>query len=219
MRGSKLPNMKLTKFGHACVRLEKDARSLVIDPGAMTPESGILDGAEAVLITHEHFDHFEADRLLTAAAEDPRMTIFTCPGVARHLTQFGDRVRVVGNGDVLSAAGFEVSVVGEKHHFSHPDVPPVDNIGFLIDGEVFHPGDALTVLDVSTLLVPGQAPWMTVPDMIAYLRRMRPHRAYAIHDGLINDWGIKVLESVLNAEAQRLGADIRRLKPGESVEL
>ncbi|ASU82597.1 hypothetical protein CDO52_07175 [Nocardiopsis gilva YIM 90087] len=28
---------------------------------------------------------------------------------------------------------FEVSVVGEKHHCSHPDVPPVDNVGFLDD--------------------------------------------------------------------------------------
>lgn len=212
--------MKLTKFGHACVRLEKDARSLVIDPGAMTPEPGILDGAEAVLITHEHFDHFEADRLITAAAKEPRLTIYTCSGVARHLTQLSDRVRVVGNGDVLSAAGFEVLVVGEKHHFSHPDAPPVDNVGFLIDEEVFHPGDALTILDdVPTLLVPGQAPWMTVPDLISYLRRLRPDRAYAIHDGLINDWGIQVLESALSAEAERLGADIRRIKPGESVEL
>lgn len=211
--------MKLIKFGHACVRLEKDTRSLVIDPGAMTPEPGIMDGAEAVLITHEHFDHFEADRLITAAAKDPRLTIYTYPGVARHLTQLSDRVRIVGNGDEFSVAGFEVSVVGEKHHFSHPDVPPVDNVGFLIDEAVFHPGDALTVLDVSTLLVPGQAPWMTVPDLISYLRRMNPDRAYAIHDGLINDWGIQVLESVLSAEAERLGADIRRLKPGESVEL
>lgn len=212
--------MKLTKFGHACVRLEKDAQSLVIDPGAMTPEPNILDGAAAVLITHEHFDHFQADRLVAATAQDPHLTIYTCPGVARHLAQLRDRVQVVGNGDVFSVAGFEVAVVGEKHHFSHPDAPPVDNVGFLIDGEVFHPGDALTdVLDVSTLLVPGQAPWMTAPDLIAYLRRIRPRRAYAIHDGLINDWGIQVLESVLSSEAERLGADIRRLKPGESVEL
>lgn len=212
--------MKLTKFGHACVRLEKDARSLVIDPGVMTPEPDILDGVEAVLVTHEHFDHFEADRLVTATAKDPQLTIYTCPGVARHLTQLSDRVHVVGNGDEFSVAGFEVAVIGEKHHFSHPDAPPVDNVGFLIDGEVLHPGDALPdVLNVSTLLVPGQAPWMTVPDLISYLRRIRPRRAYAIHDGLINDWGIHVLESVLNSEAERLGADIRRLKPGESVEL
>ncbi len=212
--------MKLTKFGHACVRLEKDTRSLVVDPGAMTSEPGILDGAEGVLITHEHFDHFEADRIVAAAAKNPELSIYTCSGVIRHLVQIRDRVHMVGNGDLFSVAGFEVAVVGEKHHFSHPDVPPVDNVGFLIDGEVLHPGDALTdVLDVPTLLVPGQAPWMTVPDLISYLRRIRPRRAYAIHDGLINDWGLQVLDSVLTSEAKRLGADIRRLKSGESVEL
>ncbi len=55
-------NMKLAKFAPpACVRLEKDAQSLVIDPGAMTPDQNILDGAKTVLITHEHFHHFEED--------------------------------------------------------------------------------------------------------------------------------------------------------------
>jgi len=215
-----MQNVRLTKFGHACVRLEKDDRTLVIDPGVMTSEAGaVMAGAEAVLITHEHFDHFDADRLLIAAAEDPRLVVYTCAGVARHLDQLGDRVRVVGDGDVFAVAGFNVTIAGAKHHFSHPDVPPVDNVGFLIDEEVFHPGDALTILDVPTLLVPGQAPWMTVPDLISYLRTVTPRRAYAIHDGLINEWGIQVLESVLQGEAERLGADIRRLKPGESVEL
>lgn len=211
--------MKLTKFGHACVRLEKDSRAVVIDPGAMTPEAEALTGADAVFVTHEHFDHLDAARLRAAAAGDPALTVYTCPGAARHLAELGDRVRVVGDGDLFSVAGFEVAVVGEKHHFSHPDVPPVDNVGFLVDNEVFHPGDALTVIDVPTLLLPGQAPWMTVPDMIDYLRTMAPRRAYAIHDGLINDWGISVLESVLDSEAARLGVEIRRLAPGESVQI
>lgn len=138
----------MTKYGHACVRLEKHSRALVVDPGAMTPEPEALEGAEAVLITHEHFD---AGRL----REHPGLPVYTCPGVARHLTEFGDRVRVVEDGDVLDVAGFRMTVVGEKHHVSHPDVPPVDNVGFLVDGEVFHPGDALTVVEVPTLLVQG----------------------------------------------------------------
>lgn len=74
--------MKLTKIDHACVRLEKDSRSLVIDPRAMTDESEILNSAEAVLITHEHFDHFEADHLFTAAARNPSLAIYTCREVA-----------------------------------------------------------------------------------------------------------------------------------------
>jgi len=54
--------MRITKWGHACVRLERNGRAIVIDPGAMT-DPDVLTGAEAVLITHEHFDHFEPSRL------------------------------------------------------------------------------------------------------------------------------------------------------------
>ncbi|HEX6499842.1 MAG TPA: MBL fold metallo-hydrolase [Micromonosporaceae bacterium] len=211
--------MRITKFGHACVRLEKGSRGIVIDPGVMTPEAGAIAGVDGVLVTHEHFDHFDARRLSDAVAENPELTVYTCPGVARHLGELGDRVRVVHDGEVVAVAGFDVTVLGEKHHVSHPDVPPVDNVGFLIDGAVFHPGDALTVIDVPTLLVPGQAPWMTTPDVIRYLRQVRPQRGYAIHDGLLNEWGLKVLDGVLASEAERLGAEIRRILPGESVEV
>jgi L-ascorbate metabolism protein UlaG (beta-lactamase superfamily) len=206
--------MRITKFGHACVRLLKNGAAIVIDPGRMTPEPDALTGAEAVLITHEHFDHFDPERL-----RGSRSAVYTPAGVARHLSAFGDRVHVVRGGDHFSVAGFEISVVGDKHHFSHPDVSPVDNVGFLVDGEVLHPGDALTVVDAPTLLLPGQAPWLTVPDMIGYLRRMAPHRAYAVHDGLLNEWGLKVLDDVLAGEAERAGADVRRLRPGQSVEV
>jgi len=77
------------------------ARSVVIDPGVMTQEPGAVAGVEAVLVTHEHFDHFEADRLLTAVADDARLVVYTCPGVARHLGQLGDRVI---NGEVSTPA-------------------------------------------------------------------------------------------------------------------
>ncbi|MEV0978504.1 MBL fold metallo-hydrolase [Streptomyces sp. NPDC049915] len=206
--------MRLTKFTHACVRLEKDARAIVVDPGVLTEEPEAYEGAEAVLVTHEHFDHFDADRLRDLGSD-----IYTCAGVAHRLGDLGERVHVVRVGDRFRVAGFEVSVVGERHHPSHPDVPPVDNVGFLVDGEVFHPGDALTVVDAPTLLLPGQAPWLTVPDMIRYLRRMAPRRAYAVHDGLLNDWGLKVLDDVLAMEAERAGRQYRRLRPGESVDL
>ncbi|MGW4720748.1 MBL fold metallo-hydrolase, partial [Nocardia sp. NPDC004260] len=47
--------MRITKFGHACVRLQHNGRSIVIDPGLMTPEPEALIGADAVLVTHQHF--------------------------------------------------------------------------------------------------------------------------------------------------------------------
>ncbi|MCO6006039.1 MBL fold metallo-hydrolase [Actinoallomurus purpureus] len=211
--------MRLTKLGHSCVRVRKDDRTLVIDPGGLTPQGDAFAGAEAVLITHEHFDHYAADRLRKALADDPRLTVYTCRAVAADLGDLGDRVRAVGEGDALTIAGFEVAVAGQKHEIVHPDVPRVENIGFLIDGEVFHPGDAFTVLEVPTLLVPGQAPWMKAPEMIEYLRAVTPRRAFAVHDGLLNEFGLGLLDNQLKGEGERQNADFRRLQPGESVDI
>jgi L-ascorbate metabolism protein UlaG (beta-lactamase superfamily) len=213
--------MRLTKLGHACVRLRKDDRTLVIDPGALTPEGDAFAGADAVLITHEHFDHFEAERLRQAMLENPRLEVLTCSAVATSLADLGARVRTVGNGDALKVADFEIAVLGEKHEVTHPDVPPVDNIGFLVDGEVFHPGDAFTIpaVTVPTLLTPTNAPWMKATEMYAYLREIDPARAYSIHDGLVNDVGLMLIDSQLGGEAERTGKDYRRLQPGESIDL
>jgi L-ascorbate metabolism protein UlaG (beta-lactamase superfamily) len=213
--------MRLTKLGHACVRITDEDRTLVIDPGGLTPEADAIAGAQAILLTHEHFDHYEADRLRQALAADPLPTVYTCRGLATQLADLGDRVRAVGNGDALRIAGFDVAILGEKHEVVHPDVPPVDNVGFLIDGTIFHPGDAFTVpgVPVPTLLVPAQAPWMKAPEMFAYLREIRPDHAFAIHDGLVNEVGLALMESQLTGEGERQNADFRRLKPGESFDL
>jgi L-ascorbate metabolism protein UlaG (beta-lactamase superfamily) len=213
--------MRLTKLGHACVRLQKDERTLVIDPGAFTPEGDALDGADAVLVTHEHFDHFDPDRLRRAMAENPALEVWTSRVVAENLADLGGRVHEVGHEDAVTVAGFDVHVYGRDHEILHPDVPPIPNTGFLIDGEVFHPGDALTVPSepVRTLCLPGNAPWMKVPELFLYTREVRPERAFVIHDGLLNDNGLGVMETAVTNAGKQLGKDFRRLKPGESVEL
>ena len=63
--------MRLTKLEHACVRLEKDGATLVIDPAAWSMPRA-LEGASAVLVTHEHFDHFDCGRPARRAHRRPR---------------------------------------------------------------------------------------------------------------------------------------------------
>ncbi|MBW8484030.1 MBL fold metallo-hydrolase [Actinomadura parmotrematis] len=212
--------MRLTKLGHACVRLQKDDRTLVIDPGAFSGDD-LYAGAEAVLITHEHFDHFDPDALRAAVAADPRLQVWTSRTVAQNLADLGGRVHEVGHGDAVTVAGFDVHVYGEDHEILVPDVPPIPNTGFLVDGDVFHPGDALTVPGepVRTLCLPGNAPWMKVPELYQYTRVVAPERAFVIHDGLLNDIGLTVMSSHVEAAGKEQGKDFRRLAPGESVDL
>jgi L-ascorbate metabolism protein UlaG (beta-lactamase superfamily) len=211
--------MRLTKLTHACVRLKKDDRTLVLDPGKLTREADALDGADAILITHEHLDHLDVDRMHAVMSERPGLEIYTCRAVADQLS--GLRTRVLGDGDAVTIAGFEVAVIGQKHEVIHPDVPPIENIGFFVEDTVFHPGDAFTVpgRPVPTLLVPTNAPWMKNTEMIGYLREVAPERAYSVHDGLVNDIGLQIIDGNLGGEGKQQGKDFRRLAAGESLEL
>jgi len=212
--------MLLTKLGHACVRLEQEGRTLVIDPGAFT-EPEAMRGAEAVLITHEHWDHFQEDRLRAAVDADPGLRVWTLQSVASQLDGLGDRLHVVGEGDRFSAAGLDVEVHGQLHEQIHPEIPRVTNIGFRIDGRVFHPGDALTVPDapVDTLLLPVHAPWSRLSEIIDYVREVAPQRAYRMHDALLSEAGLSVVDRLLGDGGPGTGADYGHLGAGESVRL
>ena len=212
--------MELIKHGHACVVLCEGERRLVLDPGAFTDPSA-LDGASAVLVTHEHPDHFVADRIRAALDADPALEVWTNGSVAGQLEGLGGRVHVVGHGDAVTVAGFEVTVHGELHAQVHPEIPQVKNVGFLVDGQVFHPGDALTVPDepVATLLLPLHAPWSKASEVIDYVRAVHADQAYAVHDGLLNDTGLSLMGGLLGERGPGTPTPFSRLAPGDSVEL
>ncbi|MFJ3977183.1 MBL fold metallo-hydrolase [Streptomyces sp. NPDC090021] len=208
--------MKLTKRLHSCVQLEKDGRTLVIDPGAFSePDAGL--GADALLVTHEHPDHFEEGRLRAALDANPAAGLWTLRSVAERLAPaYPGRVHTVGHGDTFTAAGFEVQVHGELHAVIHPDIPRVTNVGYLVDGSLFHPGDALTVpgVPVETLMVPVHAPWNKVSEVIDYLREVKPRRALDIHDAYLADIARPVYDFALDKLG---GTDHGRLTAGDST--
>jgi L-ascorbate metabolism protein UlaG (beta-lactamase superfamily) len=212
--------MRLTKLGHSCVRLEKDGAVLVIDPGGWSG-AGVLSGASAVLVTHEHPDHLDADEVRAAMAGDPGLELWTNATVAGQFGDFGARVHAVDHGDTFTAAGFDVHVYGHDHAQIYREIPIVLNTGFAVDGEVFHPGDSLTVPEdrVPTLLVPLAAPWLKASEMIDYAREVAPQRAYAIHDAILNANGLELMERMLQLAAKPSGAAFSRLEPGSTVDL
>ncbi|MFI5831316.1 MBL fold metallo-hydrolase [Streptomyces sp. NPDC051578] len=210
--------MKLTKRLHSCVQLEKDGRVLVIDPGAFSePDAGL--GADVLLVTHEHPDHFEEGRLRAALDANPEAGLWTLRSVAEKLAgAYPGRVHTVGNGDAFEAAGFEVRVHGELHAEIHPDMPRITNVGYLVDGSLFHPGDALTVPGepVETLMLPVHAPWNKIAEVIDYVREVKPRRAIDIHDAYLADLARPVYDNVLAALG---GTDHGRLTAGQAKDL
>ncbi len=213
--------MRLTKLGHSCVRLEKDGVVLVIDPGTYTDAAAALAGATTVLVTHEHPDHFDADAIRAALRASPELTLGANRSITAQFSEFGQRVYETRHGDALSVAGFSVHVYGVDHALIHRDIPLVVNNGFLVDGELFHPGDSYTIPaePAGTLLLPISAPWLKAGEMIDYFRAVAPARGYAIHDGILNEAGLALMTRMMDVAATPSGAQVSRLEPGTSVDL
>ncbi len=211
--------MLLTKFGHSCVRLEKDGARLVIDPGVWAGPD-VLAEASAVLITHEHADHVDDEAVRAALTADPGLRLWASETVARQYAEFSGRVQVVHHGDSFDAAGFGVRVYGSEHAVVDKAIPIVPNTGFAIDGEIFHPGDSFTVPEdkIPTLLLPVSAPWLKFSDIADYIRAYAPERGYWIHDALLNTKGANLMTNLLNLVPTAAGP-ASFLVPGTTIEV
>jgi L-ascorbate metabolism protein UlaG (beta-lactamase superfamily) len=188
--------MRITKFGHSCVRLEHDGTSVVLDPGMFT-ELEALDGADAVLVTHEHPDHYLPDHLRRTDAP-----VFTIEVVAAKIREdapdVAERLTVVAPGESFDP-GIPAVAVGELHAVIHPDLPRFYNSGYLFtlgDTTVYHPGDSLTVPEetVDVLCVPVCAPWMRAADGIDFARAVGAPRNLAIHDRIYSEAGLRIVD-------------------------
>jgi L-ascorbate metabolism protein UlaG (beta-lactamase superfamily) len=213
--------MQLTKLGHACVRLDKDGGRLVIDPGIWSGPDA-LAGAAAVLVTHEHADHLDADVVRAALTAEPGLQLWTNASVADQFADFGGRVHTVDHGDTFTAAGFDVHVYGSEHAEIMAGIPIIANTGFAVDATVFHPGDSFTVPEdhVPTLLLPVSAPWLKFAETAAYAREVAPSKGgYAIHDSLLSAQGIGLTGNLLQLVTKEGAPSFTRLEPGTTVEL
>lgn len=198
--------MKITKYTHACVRLEEAGRVLVIDPGEWT-EAEALNGAHAILVTHEHGDH----------VDPPRLAAFGVPVFAPEGADIsGLDVTWVASGQVFDAAGFRIQAVGARHAFIYGGAPDCPNLGYVVDEGLYHPGDALVVADqpIETLLVPAQAPWLKLLEAIDFVRAIGPRRTFPIHDAGLSERG---LASVNAWHGRMTDNGYRWLAPGETA--
>lgn len=207
--------MKITKLAHACLLVEMPApasRTVLFDPGSFSTEyikAANLQFLDDIVITHEHFDHFDKDMVVQLVKQFPNVLIVAPQPVV-------DALQTAGVAASTSPA--EGLQLFESPHESLAPMgvaPPEIGVHYL--DVLSHPGDSHHFTETKQILaLPVTAPWGSTIEAIKLADQLKPKIIIPIHDGFwIESWRIQMYGSMAKYFA---GQGIEFIQPvnGES---
>ncbi|TFD28942.1 MBL fold metallo-hydrolase [Cryobacterium cryoconiti] len=212
--------MKLTKLEHAALVLDKGGRRLFVDPGSFTSPLTDTARAAAIVITHEHPDHWTPEQLDRIISMNPDIPIFGPAGVAAAAPDYP--VTVVAAGDTVVAEPFTLRFFGGTHAVIHETIPVIDNLGVLVDDELYYGGDSFALpegVTVQTLAVPAGAPWLKISEVMDYVLALAPRRTFPTHEMGLSRGGKDLSNARIKWATEQNGGDFLPLEPNESLDL
>lgn len=92
--------------------------------------------------------------------------------------------------------------------------------GYFIAGELFYPGDAYTnpEKEVLVLALPVAGPWCKASDSIKYAKKIKPSKAFPVHDAVLNADGITLTHGLFSGQLAAANIEFVALKNGESAD-
>jgi L-ascorbate metabolism protein UlaG (beta-lactamase superfamily) len=212
-------DMRVTKFEHATLTIVDMGRTLIIDPGSFTAPLGELEDVVAIVLTHEHADHWTADHLDRILGMFPGTPIFAPEGVSTAAAAYD--ITVVHPGDVVQVDPFRLEFFGGRHALIHESIPVVDNVGVLVNDDFYYPGDSYAVPEgrsVKLLAAPVGAPWLKIGEAMDFVLAVAPRRVFATHDMTLSVSGRDMGRARLGWAAEQNGGELVVLNPGDATE-
>lgn len=190
--------MKISKYLHSCLVFELDGYKLLFDPGKFSFAEGevtaeMFKDVNAVVITHIHPDHYDADILKQILALSGAVVITN--------TQIGadlDKAGIVYTIFEEGAANFGPFILKAFPVAHEPimDNPLPQMTGFIINDKVLHPVDSmedklLEYKGIELLLMVTMAPFANEPRISGFADRLQPKQILPVHDGYAKEFFIK----------------------------
>jgi L-ascorbate metabolism protein UlaG (beta-lactamase superfamily) len=179
--------LTLSKFRHSCLLIQIGDARILLDPGVFSAGFETLTDLTAVLITHQHFDHLDVDRLEELLEANPQAELIADKASAAQLAEKGLKAKAVTGGQALSVGGVPIAVYGGEHAQIAPGIPVPPNVGYAIDGRFAYAGDAYMTPPepVQVLAIPTAAPWLRVADTVGFLQKAKPEAVVPVHEALL----------------------------------
>lgn len=216
--------MRIQKYLHSCLLLEEGGKKLLIDPGAFSFIEGNtspkdIGPVDAILISHEHTDHYFPEALKEFCAMKPTK-IIAPKWIMPKLEEEGLTCQVIEEGDTLKVAGFSIEAF-ESSHERLPKAGP-GHLGFMINSKLFFPGDSFSLQSVENcevLALPISGPFLTLVDALEYAHLIGPKKVIPVHDGILKDFYLERIHKQCKEYLAEKEIDFLPLKLGESTDI
>jgi L-ascorbate metabolism protein UlaG (beta-lactamase superfamily) len=211
--------MHITKYEHACLVVEEQGQKLVIDPGQFTTSFQDFSNIVAVVVTHVHGDHLNAETLQKIVAANPAVQIFTTTEVVAQIPNLP--TTAVTSGATATVAPFNLEFFGAQHAEIHVAIPRIQNVGVIVNDTLYYPGDSFTAPNrpVRLLAMPTSAPWLKASEIIDFLRIVKPTQAFATHNALLSDIGHNMMNGFVKRTCAEHDGTFTYLKPGDTIDV
>jgi L-ascorbate metabolism protein UlaG (beta-lactamase superfamily) len=187
--------MRISHLGHSCLLVEYDDTRILLDPGTFSDDFDFVEDVDAIVVTHQHPDHVDVDRLPALLKGNPDARLLVEPSTVEVLAAAGVTAEPFAAGESASFGSVTVTGVGGLHAVIHREIPRIANTGIVLTAEgsptVFHPGDMIdTAPDgIDLLAVPLAAPWCAFKETAEFVRSVAAPIAVPIHDAIVSPAG------------------------------
>lgn len=215
--------MKLTKYEHACMVLEKNGQKLVIDPGEYTAPVGVINDVVGIVVTHEHADHWTVEQINPLLAANPKARILATEVTVQNMAAAGISVaaEAVQPGDRVAIGEFALEFFGGRHAIIHESIPQIDNVSVLVDSRFYYAGDSFFVppVPVEVLAAPASAPWMKLSETMDYIMAVKAPRVIQAHEMVNSGIGNGMAKARMTWSTEQVGGTFTWLEPGDTIEV
>ena len=186
--------MQVSHLGHATLLVESDSARILVDPGALSDDWHGQSGLALVVVTHQHADHVDVDRLPHLLAANPEARLMGDAATMAMLADHDITGSALVTDERVRVGDLTVTGHATSHATIHRRIPQISNLGVVIEQDagarILHPGDALEVTPaVDVVALPTSAPWASIAMLADWVNAVGAPNMVPIHDGLLSPAG------------------------------
>ena len=179
---------------HASIRIQYDGKEVEIDPvtklGNKAIDYSSMPKADYLLVTHEHFDHFNQEAIKLLTGDKTRfITNKRCAEIygSGEVMKNGDKIQIDDNFMIEAVPAYNITEGRTQFHPKGRDngfILTVDGLRIYIAGDTENIPEMADIKDIDVAFLPCNQPYtMTTEQLVKAAKMIKPKVLFPYHYG------------------------------------